>query len=192
MFFYVPLGDKNVNQKIIVLAWIHNVKNFGLIIVPKLGRPEEISTSRPSRIQKTFRLLLDIITVEHVAVIQPYFHVEFSTCPYDSKLKGLALTDPSAVLTAVRCPSPAAPSCSVNEYVCASGGCVSASLRCDGHDNCLDGSDEVSAASREIFQKGNRKMPRFVVFFLWPRLTNPPRTDVCHDSLCFFADRPAV
>lgn len=37
------------------------------------------------------------------------------------------------------------PTCSVNEYVCASGGCVSASLRCDGHDNCLDGSDEVSA-----------------------------------------------
>lgn len=36
------------------------------------------------------------------------------------------------------------PTCSVNEYVCASGGCVSASLRCDGHDNCLDGSDEVS------------------------------------------------
>lgn len=35
------------------------------------------------------------------------------------------------------------PSCSVNEYVCTSGGCVSASLRCDGHDNCLDGSDEV-------------------------------------------------
>ncbi|MEQ2307416.1 Low-density lipoprotein receptor- protein 1B, partial [Ameca splendens] len=35
------------------------------------------------------------------------------------------------------------PSCSVNEYVCASGGCVSASLRCDGHDNCLDGSDEI-------------------------------------------------
>lgn len=37
------------------------------------------------------------------------------------------------------------PTCSLNEYVCASGGCVSASLRCDGHDNCLDGSDEVSA-----------------------------------------------
>lgn len=40
---------------------------------------------------------------------------------------------------------PVLPTCSVNEYVCASGGCVSASLRCDGHDNCLDGSDEVSA-----------------------------------------------
>lgn len=39
------------------------------------------------------------------------------------------------------------PTCSLNEYVCASGGCVSAGLRCDGHDNCLDGSDEVSAAS---------------------------------------------
>lgn len=39
---------------------------------------------------------------------------------------------------------PVLPTCSVNEYVCASGGCVSASLRCDGHDNCLDGSDEVS------------------------------------------------
>lgn len=35
------------------------------------------------------------------------------------------------------------PSCSINEYVCASGGCVSASLRCDGHDNCPDSSDEV-------------------------------------------------
>ncbi|KAI2660780.1 Low-density lipoprotein receptor-related protein 1B [Labeo rohita] len=35
------------------------------------------------------------------------------------------------------------PSCSLNEYVCASGGCVSASLRCDGHDNCLDSSDEM-------------------------------------------------
>lgn len=41
-------------------------------------------------------------------------------------------------------PFPVLPTCSVNEYVCASGGCVSASLRCDGHDNCLDGSDEVS------------------------------------------------
>ncbi len=40
------------------------------------------------------------------------------------------------------------PSCSLNEYVCASGGCVSASLRCDGHDNCLDSSDEVSPLAR--------------------------------------------
>lgn len=38
-----------------------------------------------------------------------------------------------------------APSCSLNEYVCASGGCVSASLRCNGHDNCVDGSDEVGS-----------------------------------------------
>lgn len=45
---------------------------------------------------------------------------------------------------------PVVPSCSVNEYVCASGGCVSASLRCDGHDNCLDGSDEVSTASVDL------------------------------------------
>lgn len=51
------------------------------------------------------------------------------------------------LLTDILCPSPAVPSCSVNEYVCASGGCVSASLRCDGHDNCLDGSDEVSIVS---------------------------------------------
>lgn len=40
------------------------------------------------------------------------------------------------------------PSCSLSEYVCASGGCVSASLRCDGHDNCLDSSDEVSPLAR--------------------------------------------
>lgn len=40
------------------------------------------------------------------------------------------------------------PSCSINEYVCASGGCVSASLRCDGHDNCPDSSDEVCPSAK--------------------------------------------
>lgn len=40
------------------------------------------------------------------------------------------------------------PSCLINEYVCASGGCVSASLRCDGHDDCLDSSDEVWLPAR--------------------------------------------
>lgn len=54
------------------------------------------------------------------------------------------------------------PTCSLNEYVCASGGCVSASLRCDGHDNCLDGSDEVSAASppTSSSQLSTQKVPR--------------------------------
>ena len=62
----------------------------------------------------------------------------------------------SKLLTDILCPSPVVPSCSVNEYVCASGGCVSASLRCDGHDNCLDGSDEVSAAKTQKRKKTER------------------------------------
>ena len=63
------------------------------------------------------------------------------------------------LLTDILGPSPVVPSCSVNEYVCTSGGCVSASLRCDGHDNCLDGSDEVSTASHD-----SKKPPFFFVF----------------------------
>lgn len=35
-------------------------------------------------------------------------------------------------------------SCGQNEYVCVGGGCVSASQRCDGQNDCSDGSDEVS------------------------------------------------
>ncbi|MBN3314434.1 LRP1B protein, partial [Atractosteus spatula] len=35
------------------------------------------------------------------------------------------------------------PSCSSSEYVCASGGCVSASLKCNGENDCTDASDEA-------------------------------------------------
>ncbi len=35
-------------------------------------------------------------------------------------------------------------SCAQNEYVCVGGGCVSAGQRCDGQNDCSDGSDEVS------------------------------------------------
>jgi hypothetical protein len=35
------------------------------------------------------------------------------------------------------------PVCSSSEYMCASGGCLSASLKCNGEPDCVDGSDEV-------------------------------------------------
>lgn len=35
------------------------------------------------------------------------------------------------------------PVCSSSEYMCASGGCLSASLKCNGETDCVDGSDEV-------------------------------------------------
>lgn len=37
----------------------------------------------------------------------------------------------------------ASPTCSSSEYICASGGCISASLKCNGEYDCADGSDEV-------------------------------------------------
>lgn len=95
-------------------------------------------------------------------------------------------------LTEMFCSSPVVPSCSVNEYVCASGGCVSASLRCDGHDNCLDGSDEVSSVSNYSFcctctncffsvpKKWNRAAPRCAAVQWWDAVC--PVVEKKHES----------
>ena len=100
------------------------------------------------------------------------------------------VVDKSGLVTDIPCPSLVAPSCSLNEYVCASGGCVSASLRCDGHDNCLDGSDEVSAASHD--KKKNKQPENHLFWFPVIAPDNITGMGSFDDLRCSFADRLAV
>ncbi|KAI2650475.1 Low-density lipoprotein receptor-related protein 1B [Labeo rohita] len=48
-----------------------------------------------------------------------------------------------ACIRPVNYSDPRPTSCAQNEYVCVGGGCVSAAQRCDGQNDCSDGSDEV-------------------------------------------------
>lgn len=45
--------------------------------------------------------------------------------------------------------NPGPVTCTLKEFACASGECISARYRCDGDDDCTDKSDEVSYPSKK-------------------------------------------
>lgn len=111
----------------------------GLFFLCQMTKPTDILVLSKVAINKDnhlFDLKKRVTSQHHLGFVFLFFSL-WSERLKSFNLKGQLWTNAPLL-------SPVVPTCSVNEYVCASGGCVSASLRCDGHDNCLDGSDEVS------------------------------------------------